>query len=501
MAQPCEALSSSYHYREGTIVRNTVLATAVAATLALAAPEAFAQAKGTATKAEVQAIEAQMKALADRLNKLETSNTQLQSENEQLKAVVDRRDAEIDYLKAQTKELREEGAVASNEIGKVKGADWATKIKFKGDFRLRNENIETERLVPASPPTVPASADIDDAADRNRTRIRARFGFDATVTDNVKATIQLATGANDPRSSNQTLGNPGEAERRSIGLDLAYVDWKFMNGGNLTLGKVKYPFWRPGQSLFFDGDFNPEGVAVAFDRGMWFGSAYGWLLEEEFNANPAGQNADTIMLGAQVGAKFALFGGETKVAAHYYDLGGGQYNAPFFNANSNGNSTIGETISGTTTQVLAYDYNVLMLSGEMGLTLFDLPFSFWADYAMNNASDVEDETAYAVGVTLGKASNAKTWEAGLFYQDMGKDALFAQMIDSDFGDGVSDADGWVLKAGYAPVKNITLNMTYFMNTLYRCGTGTAPNNRMCGSGIPEYELDYNRLQLDLNYKF
>ena len=80
-------------------MRNTVLATAIAATLALAAPEAFAQAKGSATKAEVQAIEAQMKALADRLNRLEAANTTLQSENSELKSAVERRDAEIDYLK------------------------------------------------------------------------------------------------------------------------------------------------------------------------------------------------------------------------------------------------------------------------------------------------------------------------------------------------------------------------------------------------------------------
>ena len=329
-------------------MRNTVLATAVAATLALAAPQAFAQAKGSATKADVQAIEAQMKALAERLNKLETSNTQLQSENEQLKAVVERREAEVDYLKSQTKELREESAVAANEIGKVKGADWATKIKFKGDLRARSEHFQQERVVSAGV--------VDDAADRNRARIRARVGFDAKVTDNSKVVFQLATGGDDPRSSNQTLG--GENTRKSIGVDLAYADWAFMQGANLTLGKVKQPFWRPGQSLFFDGDVNPEGVAVAFDRGMLFGSGYGWWLEERFNSNPTGQNADTIMLGAQLGAKFALFGGETKVAAHYYDLGGGQYSNPFYSGNAFGNSTIGETIGTTTTQVLQYDYNV-----------------------------------------------------------------------------------------------------------------------------------------------
>jgi hypothetical protein len=142
-----------------------------------------------------------------------------------------------------------------------------------------------------------------------------------------------------------------------------------------------------------------------------------------------------------------------------------------------------------------------MGSAEMGLTLFDLPFALWADYAMNTASGVDEDTAYGVGATIGKASNPKTWEAGLFYQSIEKDALFAQMIDSDFGDGVTNADGWVLKLGYAPVRNITLNGTYFVNTRTVCGTGNSPSNARCGTGIPEYDLDYNRLQLDVNYKF
>jgi hypothetical protein len=472
-------LSFSYHHCEGYTVRNTVLATAVAATLALAAPQAFAQAKGSATKAEVQAIEAQMKALAERLNKLEASNTQLQSENEQLKAVVDRRDAEIDYLKSQTKELREEGAVASNEISKVKGADWATKLKGRGDFRFRHEMIESERVV---------SGQAEDGADRTRQRIRARLGFDYKITDTVKGTLLLATGGDDPRSSNQTLGGTGT--RKSIGVDMAYVDWQFMSGANLVLGKQPHPYFRPGQSLFFDGDWNPEGGAVKFDRGMFFGSGYGWWLTEQFNANPAGENNDSNLFGAQVGMKFPLLGGETVVAAHYFDCGACQDNSPLYANNGNGNTTFtiaGEFFSGTTLrQFLTYDYEILQLSAQMGMTLFDQPFSFWADYAQNMASGVEYDTAYGVGVVLGKASNAKTWEAGIAYQSLDKDALFAQIIDSDFGDGKTDSEGWFLKGGYAPVKNITLNATYFINTLNK------------DEGV---ELDYNRLQLDINYKF
>jgi hypothetical protein len=454
-------------------VRNTVLATAVAATLALAAPQAFAQAKGSATKAEVQAIEAQMKALAERLNKLEASNTELQSENQELKAVVDRREAEIDYLKSQTKELREEGAMASNEISKVKGADWATKLKGRGDFRYRHEGIESERVV---------SGQAEDAADRTRHRIRARLGFDYAVTDTVKGTLLFATGGDDPRSSNQTLGGTGT--RKSIGVDMAYVDWKFMNGANLVLGKQPHPYFRPGQSMFFDGDFNPEGGAVKFDRGMFFGSGYGWWLTEQFNSNPKGENNDSNLFGAQVGMKFPLLGGETVLAANYFDCGACQDNSPLFANNGNGNTTY--TLPGSTTNLLRYDYEILQLSAQMGTNLLGQPFTFWADYAQNMASGVEYDTAYGVGVVLGKASNAKTWEAGIAYQSLDKDALFAQIIDSDFGDGRTDSEGWFLKGGYAPVKNVTLNATYFINTL----------NKDVG-----VELDYNRLQLDINYKF
>lgn len=454
-------------------MRNTVLATAVAATLALAAPQAFAQAKGSATKAEVQAIEAQMKALAERLNKLESTNTQLQSENAELKAVVDRREAEIDYLKSQTKELREEGAVASNEISKVKGADWATKLKGRGDFRYRHEMIDPERVV---------NGQAEDAADRTRHRIRARLGFDYKVTDTLKGTLLFATGGDDPRSSNQTLGGTGT--RKSIGVDMAYVDWQFMSGANLVLGKQPHPYFRPGQSLFFDGDFNPEGGAVKFDRGMFFGTGYGWWLTEQYNANPQGENSDANLFGAQVGMKFPLLGGETVLAAHYFDCGACQDNSPLFANNGNGNTTY--TVGTSTTQLLRYDYEILQLSAQMGTTLLGQPFTFWADYAQNMASGVEYDTAYGVGVVLGKASNAKTWEAGVAYQSLDKDALFAQIIDSDFGDGRTDSEGWFLKGGYAPVKNVTLNATYFINTL----------NKDVG-----VELDYNRLQLDINYKF
>lgn len=458
-------------------MRNTLLATAIATALGLAAMDASAQARGTATKAEVQAVQAQMDSLAQRLGKLEAANGALQAENSALKVEVERRDAETEYLRAQTKDLREEAAVASNEIAKIKGADWATRIKVRGDLRYRHESIMTERVVGTG-----ATAVVEDAADRNRHRIRARVGFDAKVTDNVGVTTLLATGGDDPRSSNQTLGTSGT--RKSIGLDMAYVDWKFTQGASLVLGKQPWLFWRPGQSHFFDSDYNAEGGAAKYERGMLFSSAYGWWLTEQHNADPELANSDSSVFGVQAGLKVPLFGGETRVAAHYFDCGACQYNSPLYNNNANGNTTF--RVGTGTTNYLTYDYEILELAAQVGVTVFELPFAIWANYAQNLASDVEYDEAYGIGVLLGRAGNTHSWEAGLFYQSLDKDALFGQFVDSDFGDGKTDTEGWALKAGYAPVRNVAVNATYFLNTL----------NKDVGT-----ELDYDRLQLDLNYKF
>ena len=490
-------------------MRKTVIATAVAAALTLGATQASAQAKGAATKAEVQSIEAQMKVLSERLSRLEATNTQLQTQNSELQALADRREAEMDYLKSQTKELREEGAVAANEISKVKGSDWAAKIKGRGDIRYRSENIWTERVV-ASTSTTPAF--VDDAADRYRQRIRARLGFDAKITDHVNGTILFATGADDPRSSNQTLG--AQSTRKAVGVDMAFVDWNAYNGVNIVLGKQPWPFWRPGNSLFYDGDYNPEGGAVKFDRGMLFGSAYGWWLSEQYNANPVGENSDGNVVGAQLGLKFALLGGETRVAAHYYDCGACQdQTSILFGGVGNGNTTyrvpvtttVGTTVATPTApsvnvvstsnvNYLKYDYEVVQLSAEMGLTAFNLPLSLWADYSQNMASGVDEDNGYAIGASIGRASNPKTWSAALWYQEIDADSMFGQFVDSDFGDGRTNSKGVVFRGAYAPVRNFNIQATYFLNTINKNETSNS------NFGVND-SLDYDRLQVDLNYKF
>ena len=68
---------------------------------------------------------------------------------------------------------------------------------------------------------------------------------------------------------------------RALDLDLAYFDWKFASWGNLIGGKMKQPFVKAGQSLFWDNDVNPEGLARRLSTsGIFFGTAYNFWLTE-----------------------------------------------------------------------------------------------------------------------------------------------------------------------------------------------------------------------------
>lgn len=460
-------------------MKNIVLATAVAVALSLACEQAGAQSRGAASRSDLEAVQEQLQALTERLNRLEAANTELKTENAELKTLVDRREAETDYLKAQTKELREEAAVASNEISKVKGADWATKVKWRGDLRYRHEEIHRERTATSDE----GITTVEDAEDRYRHRIRARVGLDAQVSDHLKTTFGLSTGENnDPRSSNQSLDDNGT--RKSIAVEMAYADWNFAQGANLVLGKQPYPFYRPGQSLFFDNDYNPEGGAIKYERGILFGSGYAWWLNELHSDDPASNSTDTYVFGGQVGLRMPVGEASNLVAfGHYYNCSGCQGESPIFNNSANGNTTLQDDEG---TNFLVFDYEIAELGAEFNSEIGNLPLQLFANYAQNMASNLEEDTAYNVGFRLGRASNPRTWEAAAMYQSIDKDALFGQFIDSDFGNGLTDTEGWALRGAYAPVRNIAVNLTYFVNTL----------NKDVGT-----ELDYDRLQLDFNWKY
>jgi Putative porin len=466
-------------------VKNPIIAAAVAAVLS-SLPVSAGMA---ATADELAQIREQLQGLMQRVDRLEQENQTLKTENEDLKS-------QTEYLRSETRGLRKEGATVSTSVGNLRGGEWASRVTLTGDLRYRHEQISDETAT---------AAGVQSAADRYRDRIRARFNATARPTDTITLGLGFATTeGGDPRSSNQTL--TGTFSRKSLDLDLGYFDWKFASWGNAIGGKMRQPFFKPAQSLFWDNDINPEGFALTFNRGIWFGSGYNFWISEVSGAENT-VTADASLVGAQLGVRLPIGSSTLALAAHYYDLSAGQgRRAIFFNCANpapavsgttvvvnpgNNNCANGNTvIGGNGVGVLANDFEVGEISAEFTTTLGSLPFMVWGQAAQNqDPSDLD--TAWAAGFRFGAASNYRTWEVGALYQVLEKDALFAQLIDSDFGGGLSDTEGWVVRAGYAPVRNWVINATYFINKL----NVDVPNS------IGATEVDYDRLQLDFNVRF
>jgi Putative porin len=123
------------------------------------------------------------------------------------------------------------------------------RFRFSGDMRVRGEDYFQQGI-----------------ADRNRARVRARFGVDGQLGEDFVGGIYLASGTlGDPTTTNETL--TGFFDRKTIGLDRAYITFNPVGAKwlSLTGGKFAFPWTR--SSLTFDPDINPEGfdAKVSFD--------------------------------------------------------------------------------------------------------------------------------------------------------------------------------------------------------------------------------------------
>jgi len=394
-------------------------------------------------------------------------------EASELKAAVQTLHKRIEALESQVKTADETNDRQTDQIAMARSntPGWVSNFTWKGDLRYRNENIDQQY-----------------AAGRNRDRIRLRAGFVAKVNDTIRTELQVASAeGNDPRSSNQTL--TGQNTRKALYIDLAYAEWQPLPDWKFTAGKMKYPWMRPGQSVLFDGDVNPEGLAVNFAHGDFFGSSFYNILEERSAAG------ESTLFGSQLGWKPTIGAGRLTLAASFFDFNSVQHRNAFFNAASNGNSTTTLDCFAGQSPCLSNDYNLIEASVEYSVPVAGRPLVLYADYMKNEAAINDLDTAWSAGILYGRAADPRTWEIGFYYQMVEKDALYAQFFDSDYGAGNTDAKGGVFKFGYAFAKNWTLNTTYFMNT-------TNMDVPVAVAGVGSVSgRDYKRLQVDFNFKY
>ena len=342
----------------------------------------------------------------------------------------------------------------------VSHADWTEKIKFKGDIRLRHETISVE-----------------DKDARNRERIRLRFGAEATPREDLKIVFQLASGSDDPISTNQTLGSAFST--KSVGIDLAYLQWNPSSLSALTVeaGKIKNPFHLAGGTeLVWDSDLNPEGFAMGLGGGSE--SLKGFFTFAALPVLERSSVEDAVLYGVQAGMNFKLDdrGTGLMLGASYFDYSNTQGFVPFYETDDGkGNSLDG---SG---QYL-YDYNLFEGFAELGFKAGKVPANLFFDYVVNT-SPTDENKGWLVGISAGKCKNPGSVAVRYNYRDEERDAVIGAFTDSDFRSGGTDAKGHEFGLDIQVAAPAKVAVTYFHNQL-----GTQ-------------ETGYDRFQLDFNVKF
>jgi len=416
-------------------------------TLLLLSPVA-AQAAGDE---EFDALRAQIKALSERLDRLEAENRELSATNAEL--VKNSQATAVTVAEVSEKT----DAVAAEVKEQSKSSNWADRLSWKGDFRYRYEIIDAEG---------------EPARDRNR--IRARAALIADVSPTMELGLGLASGGDDPVSSNQTLGGGGTS--KDLRIDLAYFDWSGLKDTHVLGGKFANFLHRTGKNaLVWDSDWRPEGAGIGWDNGKFFANAMGNWVESD---SKSGQSFAYL---TQAGVKLPL-GDSMKLTAgaSYYNIDvqglGSFYGEPddFF-----GNSYDPSTLT------YLYNFEEIELFAELGFEMFGRPVMLFGDWVQNQGAD-ENDTAYAVGFTYGSAKNKGEWQFGYVYQKLEADSVFGLLTDSDFGGGGTDSKGSIVKGSYALHKNINADFTWFINQVG------------LKSGDP---VGFHRLQLDLSFKY
>ena len=333
-------------------------------------------------------------------------------------------------------------------------ADWAERVDLSGDFRLRYESIDRAGLPEQS---------------RSRYRVRLNAGVD--LYDDVRFVVSLATAADNPVSRNVTFG--GNALDDDFGVDLAYVEWQPRPDLDVFAGKMKNPMYAPGRDqLVYDNDLNPGGVAAAWAPGNWFVNAGVFAVEQR------SLTADTLLYHVQGGGDWRFADVTLKAGAGYLVYTNTVGNTPFVF-----DLPAGNTVDAMNRYV--YEYANVEAFAEFGAALGGLPLSAFAHYTENVEVSGED-AGLAVGLTLGEAQDAGSWEAGWTWKRVEADAVVGSFTESDFGGGGTDVEGHVLGGSYLLRDRLALEATLFLNEAIT---------------FRDDARDYRRLQLDLQFEF
>ncbi|KAA3652895.1 MAG: hypothetical protein DWQ11_09900 [Proteobacteria bacterium] len=353
-------------------------------------------------------------------------------------------------------QAREEGWATPNAI-----PEWASRISFEGDIRLRyqSDSFASDNAAPrdyvlaadqgslSSATRAPDYSLVDSNGvptgntlnDQDRWRVRARLGLLARISGQVSAGLRLATGNTGDRvSTNQTLGQ--NLNKYSFVVDRAYLRLTPNDSLTLTGGRIPNPWLST--DLMWDDDLNFEGVSASWQSqtaGAFRPFATLGYFPIKSESEPTSPDGRTL-LGIQIGASwirspmnrlrfgiaaydFRKFEGRREPDGAYdvinskpatADYGSTQYE---HGLRQKGNTLFATNASVDSNQAyyfgLAAKFRPVNLTGVWDLGYWDpVHVLLSADYVINTAFD-RAEIRRRTGRDLGNDASATAWRLGV----------------------------------------------------------------------------------------
>jgi len=345
-------------------------------------------------------------------------------------------------------------------------SEWVNSIVWNGDLRLRYDRIESEA---------------PGAETRDRYRFRARFGFTASLFDDLELGVRLTSGSDDPISNNTSFENNGS--KKEIRFDQVYMKWSPIHTEDWTAsfaaGKMENPYEFPS-TILFDKDYTPEGASQYVSYQASENHKLSLLVTEFVLDELRPGTGDPFLMGGQLrwDAKWS-----SKLSSSV-----GVAGLSILNPEALGVLAvpyIGQGNTRTAGGALVNDYDVVYADAGVTYT-FDkaplypgaFPIYAYGNLIHNYGADT-DNTGYGVGVRFGKAKKKGQWELNYLWTEMEADAWYDQLVESDFGatwttapaggrtgyfSGTNIRGHWI-KGTYNFVDQWSLSVAYFMTEL------------------------------------
>jgi len=399
------------------------------------------------------------------------------------------------------------------------------RFRFNGDVRVRGETFDQQLT-----------------QDRNRARIRVRFGFDGKLNDDFIAGISLATGSfGDPTSTNESLTN--FFDRKSIALDRGFITYNPVAHRwiSVTGGKFAYTWIRTPMTL--DSDLNPEGFSekLSFDLRSSVVKNF-TLTGMQLLFNEASGGKDSYAIGGQASTKLQLgrFWSTTAslsalkwnnidalLNAIAFAVGqspgegpgckGGVQGLPASTGGTNcvfapNNFTNAVTTIGTPhffSQFLPVDF---ILNNQFKTPSARLPLNILGEFIVNpeakshplgsNGAVRNDlgsqNMAYMVDVSLGQQKNKNDIQVGYAWNRIDQDAVLSAFVESDQRTQTNVVQNriyglWRIRS------NTTASYTYWFGRTLNTSLQNATRSPGVAPGQEDARL--NRMQFDLIYTF